>query len=100
MRIEERIGAEAAASQSAAASEAQKIRKPPAGIPGDRSGTGDSTRISTLAGRIRERLDAIGASHAARVEQLAGDVRSGRYRVDVAALGRALASEARGGAEL
>lgn len=101
MRVEERIGAEAAASQSAAASGTEKTRKPSsAGVPVARGGSADSAQLSTLAGRIRERLEAIGSDHAARVERLGAEVRSGRYRVDVAALSRALASEAVGGTEL
>lgn len=97
MRIEERIAAETGAQQSAAgAAEVQRMR---AGMESGSAAGGagrDIAQISTLAGRIRSRLDAMAAGHAARVEQLTAEVRSGRYQVDVAALSRAMAAEALG----
>jgi anti-sigma28 factor (negative regulator of flagellin synthesis) len=99
MKIEERIGAEALARHAASgAAESQQARQ--AGRPGDSIAPGgaaaDSAQISTLAGRIRGRLEAMAGGHERRVEWLAAEVQAGRYRVDPAALSRALASEALG----
>jgi flagellar biosynthesis anti-sigma factor FlgM len=100
MRVDDRIASEATAPQTAAAAEAQRTRAAGSSGAGASAAGADRLQISTLASRIRGTFDSLAQSHAARVEQLGADVRSGRYQVDAAALSRAMVSRALGDAAL
>ena len=93
MRVEERLPA-GAAQPNAETAETQRTRAAQSSERTANAGSSDRLQLSGLAERIRGVFDELGAAHAARVEQIGGEVRAGRYQVDVARLSRALAAEA------
>ena|SRR5689334_2239294 len=89
MRVEDR-----AVLQSGGLSEAQKTERADLGAAGRTAGAtaagGDQLQLSSLAARIRQTFENLGADHARHVEEVARQYQSGTYTVDARRLSRAM----------
>jgi len=106
MRVEDLYGVAGAQAGQAAATQADKARPTeavtPKADPSEAAAAGparpDEVELSELTGKLCGRLGAEDPERAARLERLAAEVQSGRYRVDSLAVGKHLLDEAlRGG---
>ncbi|MGE5648528.1 MAG: flagellar biosynthesis anti-sigma factor FlgM [Acidobacteriota bacterium] len=97
MKIDPRTLDPASASQAGKTQETTSVSSSDRRSGAGRAGA-DSDRVdlSDLSGLLLERASAEPPERAARVEQLAAEVRSGRYKVDAEEVSRRIIAEAAG----
>ncbi len=96
MRIYDRDLTGTAAAESGRARDIQRTERENAASAGSRGGAGEGDRVdlSPGLGRLAQALSAYGEARRARVETLAAAYRSGVYRPEASATGRAMIFEA------
>ncbi|MCL5746472.1 MAG: flagellar biosynthesis anti-sigma factor FlgM [Acidobacteria bacterium] len=94
MRVDDRNLAGLGAARSGQAAETQRTGSDGRAGAGRAGNDADRVELSSLAGRLSYFLEAGAQARASRVSQLAADVQGGRYRVDSAAVSRAMLDDA------
>ncbi|HEY1340541.1 MAG TPA: flagellar biosynthesis anti-sigma factor FlgM [Bryobacteraceae bacterium] len=99
MRVNERNLTGSAAPESGRTQEAQQVGRESGLRSGNRVDTGgDRVEFSSALGRLSRAMSAFQADRASRVEALAAQYQSGRYRADSGATARGMVAEALGAA--
>jgi|SRR5581483_10278114 len=94
MRIHDQNLTGAAAAGSGRAQESQRVERGREARGAGHGSGGDRVELSSTLATLARALDANGADRTARVQELAAQYRSGRYRPDAAAMSRAMVGEA------
>ena len=95
MRVQDRVSLGASPAESGRASETQTSRRDTTGRTeaAGRDGS-DRVELSSTLGQLSNAIAAHGTQRTQRVQALASDYQSGRYRPNAEATGRALIAEA------
>ena len=97
MRVNDRNALGSAAAETARAQETQKTGREESARSGKTDSSGDRVELSSNLGRLSQAISSFTSQRAERVQSLAAEYQSGRYRPDAAATSRAMITDALSG---